>query len=370
MKILILTALPLWHPGTAELAENLAGCEVECEIYDPFNMRILDTEGHIKNALPEFLPSFAKRLLGRLFRQSALNSRIESADIIDIHFVDPNYHKLLKSSSRPLICTFFGSDLFRSTAEQKKALKPLVSQAAGIIISKNMVPYFEEHFESMPDKYILNQYGSKRLDMLDWLLNSKVDRGQMKKELGLRADKITITLGYNGKKEQQHLLILKAIMALPEGLRSRLQIVLPMTYGGEVHYHNQVEEMARRTNCQVLPIKTFLSDAELVNLRLASDITVNAQTTDALSSSLKEAMAAGDVIITGDWLPYDIYEELGIFTLRTSEQEMSMKLQDTILNLDKYRQQCEMNRKHVMNFASWKYLTPKWISDYKRIYEG
>jgi hypothetical protein len=54
-----------------------------------------------------------------------------------------------------------------------------------------------------------------------------------------------------------------------------------------------------------LVIEERVNDFELAEIRFVSDITINMQTTDALANSIKEAIAAQNILIVGDWLPYD-----------------------------------------------------------------
>ena len=59
----------------------------------------------------------------------------------------------------------------------------------------------------------------------------------------------------------------------------------------------------------------------MASLSKISNITLNIQETDAFSGSISESIMADNVVLVGDWLPYNIYEEWGVKIFKTDLDE-------------------------------------------------
>ena len=277
--------------------------------------------------------------------------------MLDLHFVEPYYAKYVLDIPNKLICTLFGSDLFRTNEVQKKMQAPLFEKAEGIVLSKNMLEYFEKSFGSYDEKYLFCQYGSKRLDMMD-------DARDKDDSL------IRIIVGYNNKREQQHIAVLNILKNLPDDWKNRIEIVLPMTYGDDILNQKEVESTIANIGLRYKLYRSRLSDSEIVELWQTSDIMLNMQTTDALASSIKEAIAAGNLLIVGDWLPYGIYGDLGIYFKTVNFANLESVLLESLVNLDSELRQCSTNKNKIVEFASWSSLIDEWIANYNKICFG
>lgn len=357
MRILILTAIPFWHPGTNELIQELRKKGVLVDALDIFHGYFLNDQNQIINLIR--LPKFLRRVYLKLFRKRLLTSVQDDYDIIDIHFVEPYYAKYVLELQTKLICTLFGSDLYRTSLAQKKMQAPLFQKANGILLSQNMLEQFEKDFGRYPDKYLFCQYGSKRLDLLS----------DTEKTLS-STDTIRITLGYNNKREQQHDLIIDAIKKLPQEWKERIELLLPMTYGDDHGNVSMIERILNDSGFKFEIFKQRLSDSEIVDLWKRSDIMINMQVTDALASSIKESMAAGNLLIVGDWLPYGIYEDLGIYLKRVNFANLDRDLLDSLQNLENELVQCKSNKNKIIEFASWGSLINVWEANYKKVCSG
>ena len=370
MNIVILTPIPFWHPGTQELIDGLKTSGISVRALDIFHGRTIDENGTLREHKPAFLRGFFGKAYLRLFRNKLITDEIKDGDVVDIHFLEPAYGRYVRQITKKkikLITTLFGSDLFRTNQEQKQAQAPVFEKSDAIVLSENMVSYFEEHFPGCEKKYRFNQYGSARIDLVNEL-NSPENKRAFREKYGIADDKIVISCGYNAKKEQQHLKLLDEISKLGKGEKEKLFLLLSLTYGREdADYVERVKKKTEELNIPHLFFEERLNDREIAEIRIISDITINTQTTDALASSIKEAMAAGDVMLVGDWLPYEIYKDLGVFYLTASLESLSEKLEDIIRNFDEYREKSKANAGIILNFASWNVLLKDWIKLYREI---
>ena len=367
MKITVLTALPFWHPGTQELIDNIRKHNIEIDALDIFHGKRLTNNNELVNLIPFNFTGLLAKVYMKLFRSYFIKKHTKKADIIDIHFVEPLYSKYIHCFNQKVICSLFGSDLFRTSKKQKTQQKPLLEKANRIVLSENMIPYFEKHFHPSPTKYIFNQYGSNRLDSI--LELKKTTNGQLaKRQLGLAEDKIIVTCGYNGKKEQQHIKIITAISKLEINDKSKIQLVFPMTYGQELAYIDTLHSLLKKCEIDFKLFTERLRDEDLSYLRIASDITINTQTTDALASSIKEAMVAGDIMLIGKWLPYEIYSNLGVFYSEIDFTNLTEVTHKVLSDLETSKNKSKKNSEIIRKFASWETLIPNWVQTYKDLY--
>lgn len=367
MRIIILTAIPFWHPGTSELILRLQERNIDVAAIDIFHGKQLNAGGNTINLLPFNLTGLSARIYLKFFRKAFVKKHTKSADILDLHFVEPAYSKYIPTLGKKFICTLFGSDLFRTNEEAKNNQRVLFDSCDRILLSKNMVPYFEEHFGDKSDKYLFNQYGSDRIDTVYAAVTS-MDKSETQEKWSIPEGDRVVTVGYNGKPEQQHLKVLDAFEKLTEQEKAMLYCIFPMTYGGDASYHSSVTQKAEAAGLKHCVLLDRLSDQEITELRIISDVMVNTQTTDALASSIKEAMVSGDVLLVGDWLPYDIYQELGVFYQTTNFESLEGDFCYVLEDVDKLQEQSVKNADIIRKFASWDVLIDTWINDYQQLY--
>jgi len=101
-------------------------------------------------------------------------------------------------------------------------------------------------------------------------------------------------------------------------------------------------------------------------MRLASKIMIQLQTTDSFSSSMRESLYAGEIVITGDWLPYGTLDEKGVFMLKVSSvEEVGEKLVYALNNLDSLKEKCKKNPEIIWELSSWEKNIQSWIDMYE-----
>ena len=84
-----------------------------------------------------------------------------------------------------------------------------------------------------------------------------------------------------------------------------VQFVFPLTYGSPSD--DYVDGLLARTASSKLSaicLTEFLSDDEMVLLRIATDGVIQVQDEDMFSAVMQEALYACSWVVTGSWLPY------------------------------------------------------------------
>lgn len=372
-RVVILTPIPFWHPGTLELINKLRENGLTVCSLDIWSLKYYDENGQTHNLCPKIFTGFFLRLFIRLNRKRIIKKKLNKADVVDIQWCGHYYAKYMrdiKSKSHKVIATIFGSDFYRSSLAEKKIQSKIFDAADAIVIGPNMKDDFLAYFPKTESKLSFGQYGSIRLDLIDQM-NTVEKNEEIRKKYDIDIDKIIVTIGYNARPEQQHLLFIEQLVYLSTLEKSKLFIVIPMTYGGNNEYINEVKTVLSSTGIDFMCVEKskitgekWLTDDELAELRVISNLTVNIQTTDALSSSIKEALLSGDVVITGDWLPYEIYQELGAFIIRSKKETIFNDFQEALNNYPTYKLKTCKNRDLMFNFASWEKLIQPFIDRY------
>lgn len=261
----------------------------------------------------------------------------------------------------------WGSDLFRETADQRPWHDTIYKNSEKIQVStENAVKYFTKVYPQYADKLIRIPFGLDQFDLLDNMSenNTLVDDSFFDKQV---EGKMIVTCGYNGRKEQQHMLILEAIEKLPMELKQKIFLFLPMTYLLEEDYYHQINAKLKTLQIPYQIQKERLSLNQNLSMRIKTDIVVNIQTTDGLAASLQEHLYCGNVLLAGDWLPYDIYLDNGIYYCKTAIENLSSNLQSVIENYTAYQQRCLNNRKALYNLTSWTAVAPQWRTMYEEM---
>ena len=88
-------------------------------------------------------------------------------------------------------------------------------------------------------------------------------------------------------------------------------------------------------------------------MRIISDIAICIQNSDGLAASVREHIMAGSVFIGGDWLPYTLFLEEGMYFRPTSLDNLSNTIEDVIENIKEEKRKCQKNTELMYNHSSW-----------------
>lgn len=231
-------------------------------------------------------------------------------DVCHIHYLNIYsciLYLLNKKRFGRLILTFWGSDIL---VENKRAYwfrKRCMKYADQITASvyKTLRTFHDKYGHDFDDKVRIVRFMSGTIDIIkDKLLHSV--QSESKQRLGFPLDKITITLGYNADSAQHQDLLIQYLDSLPDSIKDKLFVVVPMTYSRiNNNYIENVEKSLQSSSMKGKILTDYMNYDQMADLSIASDIYVNARDTDAFSNSMKEQLFAGTLMIQGKWLEYD-----------------------------------------------------------------
>jgi glycosyltransferase involved in cell wall biosynthesis len=289
-------------------------------------------------------------------------------DIINLHYVDYNDVidvAILKNITKSrVIISYWGSDLLRMDKKKLLRLSMFAKKADYITFdNEDLNIKFHEIYkwaDKIKNKTVL--FGLPVLDIIEG--KNMVNPMELKKKYKVPENKILIAVGYNGIPEQQHIRVLEIIKKLDTDIKEKIFLLLQMSYGGTEDYREKVMESAKKTGCKYKVIQKFLSDDEVAELRIITDLFINAQTTDAFSGSVCENLFAGTLLINASWLKY---KELEKYNFQYIEFDDFDELGDKIYESLQWKFDSSINKRLILNLRSWKSCAQKWEQVYSEV---
>ena len=289
--------------------------------------------------------------------------------IAHFHYVQPVYSSVihtLKSKFRKIVLTFWGSDLLKATNfELDHQLKKLVICADCISFeTKEMQEKFLSHYPLLASKCRLSRFGLPVLqEIAETTISSKE---KFMTRFGIPNDKYLVLVGYNKAKNQQHLEVVKSFEKVKHLLRNCC-FIIPWSYGeDDEQYRASIESLFLSMKLDCLFLTPFLDTSETANLRCITDVLVQVQLTDSFSASMVETLYAGRTVITGDWLPYQLLYDNGVYMPQVaSPADVGEKLVEVLSTQDEIQAKSEANKDAVYQLSSWETNIVSW----KRLYE-
>lgn len=290
-------------------------------------------------------------------------------DLINLHYVDfPDliYGVILKYVMKAkLVLSYWGSDLLRIEDKRLSFIGKFAKFADFVTFdNKDLEITFKRKYkwsQRIPSGTIL--FGLSILDRINekYRRKSPID---IRRDWKIPEDKIIIAIGYNGIPEQQHIAVLRTIDKLDDEYKKKIFLLLQMTYGGTKTYRKQVIAALRKTGCAYMEIQRFLTDDEVADLRIITDIYINAQKTDAFSGSVCENLYSGTLLINAKWLRYQEFKE---YDFKYLEFENINEINQLIQKTFEQKFDVSKNKELVWQLRSWKYCSLKWKKVYDKV---
>lgn len=261
----------------------------------------------IKSRSLRFLATKYKQI--RFFTKFSKNRKY---DIINIHFANRYMsfvYKYLRSMSNNIVMSPWGSDILRRPEKNLEQLSYLYQKADYVTIpaESDFGKLMTQKMKVSPEKMI--NYGIWGSDVVDFAIKNgdAITQEDAKKRFGL-SERYVITCGYNPQKAQQHKAIITAIGQRKKELPDNLTLLFPFNYGGNLcilkDYTDEIKEECKKRNLHAVFITEFLSVEDLYKLRMATDMFIHVQTSDAGARSVFEYILCNKKIINGSWVRY------------------------------------------------------------------
>lgn len=244
------------------------------------------------------------------------------------------------------VCTVWGSEYAKANLVEREKLENWYCTLDELsVTNKNFVADLVRNGLKVHEL----SFGLSQFDYIDKLA------------AGVKFDnkKLTVIIGTNGSKNQQHITVINQILQLDNNCLSRFQFVIPMTYGGDPQYRAQVISLLASSNVNYRLIENSMSNKKLAQLRLSTDVLIQVQETDQLSGAMLESIYAGAHVITGNWL---YYQELDSLNITWSKVEKVDEVGKVLSGLNKLTAaQKNINKIKIAEKYSWNARIDNWL---------
>jgi hypothetical protein len=359
MKVLIATSVPRWGPYIPELIEELERFGVYTEVFDLEDLGRLGLAAKIALRIPQLRYRTTVALLKR--RLAHLPTDFES---VQIHFADSIYRDLagpLRRHGKRLVTNIWGSEFLRAGPAALGALGHTLGSSDIVTIDNAAVgQMLIARYTSISDRLRIIPFGLRSLDVIARLLQSERQE-ESRARIGVPAAKVVIACGYNGIREQRHGMMIEALAALSADAKSRLFALFPMTYPADPTYQGEVRALLAAAHIEYRVFPERMSIEDVCRVRIVSDYAVNVQTTDTLSASLREHMFAGSCMIVGTWLPYGIFEEMGVGLQRVESVAEISAVLEKAASEPKVGGERPTYANKLYAHSSWSHNIGKWL---------
>lgn len=255
------------------------------------------------------------RLLN-LWRKLRLMKDIPKVDVCHVQSVyKTSMIMLLKNKKKydRLILSYWGGDIEdrnESVVELRRKCFEF-ADAITVTVMQTYNEFREIYGNKYDDKLYVSRFATAGIDCIK-SFEGKVSRRECRESYGIPEGKICITCGYSAYREQHQDRCIEEIAKLPEDIRKKLFVIVPMQYGklDDTEYFERVEAAKAKADFDCVILKEFVPFEMSARLAVATDIYLHLRDTDAFSNALKEHVYGGSHIITGSWLKYIELEEM------------------------------------------------------------
>ena len=312
---------------------------------------------------PHFYFDFVKHFNFKLAIRAAFTAKkvkpiFTQHDVFNFHLLTANTLKYLEfiPKSKKIVLSFWGSDLLDPSPQfNPESIRRAVQRADSITL----------HSIEMREIF-LSKYGRHLFDKVHILLVvedtemlekivSKIPEKEriivkFKEKYNIPSNHKIVTIGHSGHDIDNHLVVLKSFALLKEAAKKEITLVLPMTYGcKELNYFEEIKMVCKKNHLNCLILDTFLTEDEIIELRIVSEIHVRTPKFDAFSLALCETFCADNIIITGAWLPYSRLRFSGAYFCEIDFYEkLTPLIEKVLLNFRENQRRHAGNHKKII----------------------
>ena len=244
-------------------------------------------------------------------RKKSFQALTSQYDVIHLHSVFDSITSIRASIvgvNRPLVLTLWGSDVLRTNAAAITARQQRLLDRATLVTCST--PEFREIILAKYGRHLAPKlretYFSINEDVVQQIVrtNKIGAREQFGKKYAIPDNALVVCVGHNASPAGQQADVIRSIGAHSANIERPIYIVVPMTYcQTDKGYLDHVREELRAQQLDGVVLTDFMDDQELCELRRATDIFIYAAVSDVFSATISQGLIAGQVVITGSWLP-------------------------------------------------------------------
>lgn len=239
---------------------------------------------------------------------------IAGFDVYHYHSLEPAWLGLLSvlPVGAKTVLSIWGSDLMRIAGTSDYVDQLAACNRADVITVSSL-----EIREILLSKFGRHLAPKVRLALLGVTLLDEVDRCRGQRaaflgSLGLQEDCITVCIGNNASRGNQHIEVLQQLARLEPSRARRVCVLFPLSHRPHPTYVAELRAVAATVPFRSVFLDRKMTNQEVAGLRCATDVLIHVPISDAFSAAMLESIYAGSLVITGAWLPYSRLRAAGI----------------------------------------------------------
>ncbi len=319
-----------------------------------------------------------KNSLSAQYRKENFSEVFQDYDIVSLHSLTPGtlfFANCVNPESK-LILSYWGSDLFQIWGEnnpkvnryrthyiESSALKKAnIVTVSGYEMERALIAKFGAQITKNKIVRLLFGMDDKVFDWID-KYRVKEKSQDFRDRFNIPNHKIKITIGYCGNSICNHLPMLDSLSKLAPSIKDKVHLLVPMTYG-EIpeHYMDRVKLKLEISGITYTLFDKYLPFEDLIKLRVSSDIFLIMNISDALSQSLREALYAGNLMISAVWLPYSSLRSSNIFFIESDFVNLAEKTSYAVTNFNELKLRLADNPAITKQLTSLSNVLPHWLN--------
>lgn len=287
---------------------------------------------------------------------------------IHIHYLNQNNLRWMDVVPKDCksILSFWGSDLMTTSGGMQEYIvqRNALQKATVVTVSTSemltiLTSKFGLELRQKTKRVLFNRLESSFDDMLGSI-------SMTRKKYGLSENSLIFQVGYSAAPSQNHLAVLEELSLLPQNIRERLNIFIPLSYNADGNNVQVLLESFKKFDFRIIPITEYVPYEEMLSITALSEIFILVRDNDALNGAMVESLYAGNIVITGSWLPYGIYMRNGIVFQQIEEiDELHDKVAWVLENKENLRKQAATNKEKLNLLYERTQINSKWKNLYK-----
>lgn len=306
---------------------------------------------------------FATGSIMHALKKAVLNKKLQPViaayDVVHVYFVTPELFSFFDaiSSARRLVVSMWGSDILHSNADFDYPRQVKMAKRADVVTvhHKEMRELFLSKFGRELENKVRDILVVDDLSFLELIAEKAKNRDEViadfKTRHGINASKRIIVIGHAAHEIDNHLPIISSLALLKEHIADKVCLVFPLTYGrNKENYIEEIKAACDSMGVQSILLTEYLSNEEMLELRIVSEIHIRLSKMDAFSLALCETLCSGGVVVTGTWLPYGKLRGNGVHLEEIYNiPDVAEKVVNILDNYTSFRSLCSANAERVIN---------------------
>lgn len=326
-----------------------------------------------------------KKIKKLLFNLAVTKHRVDKINISDnfniyhFHFCTPNNLMMIYFLPKEanIICSFWGSDLMRSTGVSNVFyVQKALSKAKQITVqtpemAEMLYCKYGRKFTSKTTnlRFTIDENIYREIDIMG---NDEDELSGFRNKYSIPSNKTIIAIGHNAFEENNHLQIIQALADLPDTILEQCVFLLHLSYGGNKKYIDKLIHLVQaQERMSFIFIHDFLGSREIALLRNCVNILIQMPISDALSGAMTEVLYAGNQVIAGGWLPYGFFRRSKIDFFEVDNFSQIPLLLTSILQNRKNEAmetaRSQKNKENIRRNFFPSQTTPEWIKLFETV---